>query len=199
MLRSSESSSLRDGVPGAVVVGISHYADGFISPWIGANFAQEVGDGRTAFGFTRRRHGGGVFGGEFDFGYSPSFFGTDSTFGVQQRDDHDGESSFSASRSAASAGGGVRPYGSGGVGLIRSSAEGLSDVTRCLRTTALGWNPRRRRDGLLQGSLRHPRRPALLQDHWARRVAPGSLRGRQRDRFLAGVLRGSYSDDVHGV
>ena len=114
------------------------YADGFISPWIGANFAQEVGDGRTVFGFTGGGMGGGVIGGEFDFGYSPSFFGTDSTFGDNNVMTMMGNIilgiPFGGQR-----GGGVRPYGSGGVGLIRSSAEGLSDVTD-VSDNSFGWN-----------------------------------------------------------
>ena len=114
-------------------------ADGFISPWIGANFAQEIGDGRTAFGFTGGGMGGGVFGGEFDFGYSPSFFGTDNVFGSNNVMTVMGNLilgiPFGGQR-----GGGVRPYGSGGVGLIRSSAEGISGTVTDVSDNSFGWN-----------------------------------------------------------
>lgn len=114
-------------------------ADGFISPWIGANFAQEIGDGRTAFGFTGGGMGGGVFGGEFDFGYSPSFFGTDNAFGSNNVMTMMGNLilgiPFGGQR-----GGGVRPYGSGGLGLIRSSAEGITGVVTDVSDNSFGWN-----------------------------------------------------------
>lgn len=114
-------------------------ADGFISPWVGANFAQEVGDGRTAFGFTGGGMGGGVFGGEFDFGYSPSFFGTDNTFGSNNVMTVMGNLILGIPFGGQS-GGGVRPYGSGGLGLIRSSAEGITGVVTDVSDNSFGWN-----------------------------------------------------------
>ncbi len=38
-------------------------------------------NGRAGFGVTAGAMGGGIIGGEVDFGYSPSFFGTSSDFG----------------------------------------------------------------------------------------------------------------------
>jgi hypothetical protein len=100
------------------------YADGFVSPWIGANFANEVGDGRRALGVTAGSMGGGVIGGEFDFGYSPSFFGTENVFGSNNVLTLMGNVIIGIPI-GGQRGVGVRPYGSGGVGMIRSSVEGL--------------------------------------------------------------------------
>ena len=53
-------------------------ADGFVSPWVGSNFAREPADGQVgSFGVTAGSMGGGIIGGEFDFGYSPSFWDKD--------------------------------------------------------------------------------------------------------------------------
>jgi len=114
------------------------YADGFISPWVGANFAQEIGDGRTAVGVTAGGMGGGVFGGEFDLGYSPSFFGKDNVFGDNNVVTIMGNLilgiPFGGQR-----GGGIRPYGSGGLGLIRSSAADLISL-ETFTDNSFGWN-----------------------------------------------------------
>ncbi len=62
-------------------------ADGYVSPWVAANSGAgfESGNvfdnGRAGFGVTAGAMGGGIFGAEVDFGYSPSFFGTSSDFG----------------------------------------------------------------------------------------------------------------------
>ena len=52
-------------------------ADGFVSPWVGSNFAKEPHDGLGSFGVTAGSMGAGIIGGEFDFGYSPSFWDKD--------------------------------------------------------------------------------------------------------------------------
>lgn len=114
------------------------YADGFISPWVGANFAQELGDGRTAVGFTGGGMGGGVFGGEFDFGYSPSFFGKDNVFGDNNVVTVMGNLILGIPFGGQS-GGGIRPYGSGGLGLIRSSAADLISL-ETFTDNSFGWN-----------------------------------------------------------
>jgi hypothetical protein len=105
-------------------------AEGFVSPWIGVNFGSNPFDslanhtsihgGRKAFGVTGGYMGAGVIGGEVDFGYSPSFFGDKSDFG-----------SNNVLTTMANLivgipiggthGAGVRPYVTGGIGLIRTS------------------------------------------------------------------------------
>jgi opacity protein-like surface antigen len=95
------------------------WADGFVSPWIGTNFASEPSDGRRALGLTAGSMGGGVIGGEVDFGYSPSFFGEETVFGSNNVLNLMGNVIIGVPI-GGQAGVGVRPYVTGGVGLIRS-------------------------------------------------------------------------------
>ena len=95
------------------------WADGFVSPWIGTNFASERADGRRALGLTAGSMGGGVIGGELDFGYSPSFFGEENVFGKNNVLNLMGNVIIGVPVGGQS-GVGVRPYVTGGVGLIRT-------------------------------------------------------------------------------
>lgn len=56
-------------------------ADGYVSPWVAAQFGSNIDSGRTAVGLDAGGMGAGILGGEVDFGYSPSFFGTQNDFG----------------------------------------------------------------------------------------------------------------------
>jgi hypothetical protein len=97
-------------------------AEGFLSPWAGVNFAHEPADGRTSLGVTGGNMGAGVFGGEIDFGYSPSFFGTENVFGSNSVITLMGNLivgiPFGGTRGA-----GVRPYVTVGAGMIRSRLD----------------------------------------------------------------------------
>jgi opacity protein-like surface antigen len=88
------------------------------------NFANDPGDGRNSFGVSAGGMGGGVFGAEFDFGYSPNFFDEDSVFGKNNVLTAMGNLiigiPFGGQRGA-----GLRPYVTGGVGLIRTDFDGL--------------------------------------------------------------------------
>jgi hypothetical protein len=112
------------GVFAVTLAPIPARADGFFSPWVGVNFANEPADGRTSLGLTGGDMGGGVFGGEIDFGYSPSFFGTDNVFGSNDVITLMGNLivgiPFGGQRGA-----GVRPYVTVGAGLIRSRLDPL--------------------------------------------------------------------------
>src|SRR5439155_884011 len=57
------------------------HADGYVSPFIGVNFANNSGEGRANFGVDAGGMGAGVIGGELELGYAPSFFGNQGTFG----------------------------------------------------------------------------------------------------------------------
>ena len=92
-------------------------AEGFFIPWAGGNFGNAQAEGHRTFGISAGGMGGGIIGGEFDFGYSPDFFG-------ESVDNH----ALTATANlivGAPIGGtrgiGVRPYLTGGVGLIRTS------------------------------------------------------------------------------
>ena len=97
-------------------------ADGLFTPWLGVNFANKPADGRTSFGFSAAGMGGGVIGGEFDFGYSPSFFGDENVFGSNNVLTAVGNIVIGIPL-GGSRGFGFRPYGTAGVGLIRAKAD----------------------------------------------------------------------------
>jgi len=123
-------------------------AEGYISPWIGVNFGQNPFDsfrngdsiegGRKSFGVTGGYMGAGIIGGEVDFGYSPSYFGDKSDFG-----------SNNVLTTMANVivgipiggtrGAGVRPYVTGGIGLIRTSYDNLFDVD-AIHNNDFGYN-----------------------------------------------------------
>src|ERR1700693_359775 len=56
-------------------------ADGYVSPWAAVQFGSNIDNGRAGVGVTAGAMGAGVVGAEVDFGYSPSFFGTQNDFG----------------------------------------------------------------------------------------------------------------------
>jgi hypothetical protein len=101
-------------------------AEGFVTPWFGVNFGNDPADGRSAFGFGASYMGAGVIGAEFDFGYSPSFFGTENDFGHNNVLTAMGNLIVGIPIGGTS-GGGIRPYVTGGAGLIRSKIAGLFD------------------------------------------------------------------------
>src|SRR5579864_1008828 len=53
-------------------------ADGFITPWVGSAFGSGIQNGQANVGVSAGAMGAGIIGGEVDFGWSPSFFGTTS-------------------------------------------------------------------------------------------------------------------------
>jgi hypothetical protein len=121
-------------------------ADGFVSPWAAVQFGgqidnvrDDVNRGRAAFGVTAGGMGGGIIGGEVDFGYSPSFFGTENDFGNNTVIDVMGNVIVGIPV-GGSHGGGVRPYVSGGLGLIHSQIDGGNLFTVSSGTNQFGWN-----------------------------------------------------------
>ena len=104
------------------------HADGLFTPWVGANFANKPADGRTSFGITATGMGAGVIGGEFDFGYSPNFFGDESVFGSNNVLTAVGNIVIGIPL-GGSKGFGFRPYGTAGVGLMRQKADVFEDVS----------------------------------------------------------------------
>ena len=117
--------ALKTAVLIAMLAGLSPAparADGFVSPWAGINFANDPADGRISLGVTAGAMGGGVIGAEFDLGYSPSFFGTDNVFGSNSVITAMGNVIVGIPF-GGTAGPGVRPYVTGGLGLIRSRVD----------------------------------------------------------------------------
>jgi hypothetical protein len=111
-----------------VVAPVQVRADGYFAPWIAANVASATDAGTRAFGATTGYMGAGVFGFEADFGYSPNFLG--SNFEFQKT------TAITIMTNAilgipigGTHGAGVRPFVSGGLGLIRSQQNNVGDFS----------------------------------------------------------------------
>ena len=123
-------------------------ADWLLTPFIGMNFGgsasfdsdvtdfEDEFERRTSFGASLAWMGGGIAGFELDLGYAPNFF--ESTVGDADFEYGDNNVTTLMANLVLGApvggqtGKGIRPYASGGVGIIRSrigDAEDLFDVT----------------------------------------------------------------------
>ena len=109
-------------------------ADWIFTPFIGANLHNEddtlgldTKNGTVNFGGSLAWMGAGVFGVELDFGYAPNFFEQQNT------SEFDGNVTTLMGNLilgipiGGQTGGGVRPYVSGGVGLIKSRLDDVED------------------------------------------------------------------------
>jgi opacity protein-like surface antigen len=120
-------------------------ADGMIIPFVGWNFGGDSGKDfsnavdadRLNWGVSFALMGGGVFGLEADFAYSPDFFG---------KTDIGGSSVLSVMGNlvlgvpiGGQQGFGVRPYAVVGVGLIRSEINAFGDPFE-VDEDKIGWN-----------------------------------------------------------
>jgi hypothetical protein len=116
-------------------------ADGFVTPWVGSAFGSSIQNGQTTFGVSAGGMGAGIIGGEADFGWSPSFFGTKSDFGNNTVMDLMGNLIVGIPV-GGTRGSGVRPYVVGGVGLIRSQIDGgsLTNFTNTQSNNMFGWD-----------------------------------------------------------
>lgn len=118
-------------------------ADGFITPSIGANFGGDAGNCASttscsskhltygvAFGFM----GGGILGVEEEVSYAPNFFGSVPAFG---------NNSVLTAMTNIIVGaplGPIRPYVSGGIGVIRINANLAPGGILTLNNTSLGYD-----------------------------------------------------------
>lgn len=123
-----------------VLAPVQARADGFFVPWAGTNWGSNIDNGRGAFGITAGGMGAGVIGGEFDFGFSPSFFGTKTDFGNNSV--MTGMANLIVGIPIGGTyGKGVRPYASGGFGLLRTQLERGGDIFNVSSSSNdLGWN-----------------------------------------------------------
>lgn len=116
-------------------------AEGYVSPWAGINWGSgnNVNNGRGAFGVNAGAMGAGIIGGEVAFGYSPSFFGTNNDFGHNTVIDLMGNLIVGVPVGGTH-GKGIRPFVTGGMGLVRTQIDGgtLSNVSS--KNNMLGWN-----------------------------------------------------------
>ena len=81
----------------------------------------------------------GVIGGELGFGYSPSFFGTANDFGHNTVIDLMGNLILGVPI-GGSRGAGIRPFVTGGLGLLRTQIDGGTLTAISATNNMLGWN-----------------------------------------------------------
>jgi hypothetical protein len=124
-----------------VIAPVQARAEGYITPWVGANWGSDLTNGRAAFGVTAGGMGGGIFGGEVNFGYSPSFFGTQNDFGHNTVIDLMGNVivgiPIGGSYKQPSA---VKPFVTAGVGLLRTQIDGGTLGKVSSSNNMWGWN-----------------------------------------------------------
>jgi len=134
MIRRLARSLLVVGTVSCVWAAAPARADGLLVPWFGGAFARDPDDtARASVGVSYGSvSSADLFGFELDFGYTPSFFGSQSVVGknsmVTLMADLIAGPSFETR-----AGKGVRPYGVFGIGLIHPQVGGNADNN-------FGWN-----------------------------------------------------------
>jgi len=130
-------------ISAAIVIAmpVTARAEGYVAPWVGANWGSgnRIDNGRAAFGVSAGAMGGGIIGGEMAFGYSPSFFGTDNDFGHNTVIDLMGNLIVGVPVGGTH-GAGIRPFVTGGIGLLRTQIDGGTLTAVSAKNNMLGWN-----------------------------------------------------------
>ena len=114
-------------------------ADGFFIPWVGSAFGSNINNGQAAIGVSAGGMGAGIIGGEMDFGWSPSFFGTKSDFGNNTVMNLMGNVIIGVPIGGTH-GAGVRPYVVGGIGLVRTQIDGGTIAKVSSSNNMFGWD-----------------------------------------------------------
>jgi opacity protein-like surface antigen len=116
-------------------------AEGFVTPWVGANWGSgnNIDNGRAAFGINAGAMGAGIIGGEVAFGYSPSFWGTQNDFGNNSVIDLMGNIIVGVPI-GGTRGAGIRPFVTGGLGLLRTQIDGGTLANVSSSNNMFGWN-----------------------------------------------------------
>jgi opacity protein-like surface antigen len=101
-------------------------AQWFVTPYVGGHFGGDSPDTKFNLGGGVGWLGGGIFGFEADFGYAPNFFepGDDINFNSEANLT---TIMFNA-MAAAPMGARIRPYGSGGIGWMKSTVRDADDA-----------------------------------------------------------------------
>jgi outer membrane protein with beta-barrel domain len=107
---------------GVVLVPAPVRADGYVNPWVGVTGVSSSDTGQGAIGVTTGYMGAGVFGFEADFGYSPDFFGVNDSFVKRSAITITGDAILGVPIGGTH-GAGVRPFISGGFGLMRTNSD----------------------------------------------------------------------------
>ena len=115
------------------------HAEGYIAPWASANGGSGFDNGRAGFGLDVGGMGAGIIGGELDFGYSPSFFGTNNDFG------HNTVINLMPNLIVGipiggTHGAGVRPFVTAGAGWLRTQIDGGTLANVSSSNNQWGWD-----------------------------------------------------------
>jgi opacity protein-like surface antigen len=138
-MRRAIKATLLTGALALVLAPTPARADGFITPWVGSAFGSNIDNGQTTFGVSGGGMGAGIIGGEVDFGWSPSFFGTKSDFGNNTVMNRMGNLIVGVPIGGTH-GAGVRPYVIGGLGLIRTQIDGGTIANVSSSNNMFGWD-----------------------------------------------------------
>jgi opacity protein-like surface antigen len=114
-------------------------ADGFVTPWVGSSFGSNIQNGQASLGVSAGGMGAGIIGGEADFGWSPSAFGTKSDFGNNTVMNLMGNLIIGVPIGGQH-GAGVRPYVVGGLGLMRTQIDGGTIAKVSSSDNMFGWD-----------------------------------------------------------
>ena len=132
-------SFILSGAVAFVLTPMPARADGFVVPWVGSGFGSNIKNGQATVGVSAGGMGAGIIGGEADFGWSPSFFGTKSDFGNNTVMDLMGNLIIGVPV-GGQRGAGIRPYAVGGVGLIRTQIDGGTVARTSSSNNMFGWD-----------------------------------------------------------
>lgn len=120
-------------------------AQGYVSPYIGYDFGGDAGscpsilndcsEKKTAYGVALGSLAGGVFGFEEDIGYAPDFFGASAQFGDNS------VLTLMSNLVLAVPVGGLRPYATAGLGLMRTHVSfDLANTSASVSQNALAYD-----------------------------------------------------------
>ena len=138
-MRRGIKATLLTGAIALVLAPVPARADGFVTPWVGSAFGSNIDNGQTTFGVSAGGMGAGIVGGEVDFGWSPSFFGTKSDFGNNTVMNLMGNVIVGVPIGGQH-GAGIRPYVVGGLGLIRTQIDGGTIANASSSNNMFGWD-----------------------------------------------------------
>lgn len=111
-------------------------ADGYVNPWAGINFGNDQAEGRKAFGVNAGAMGAGIIGFEAGLGWSPNFYGESAL------DNHELDlmgNIIIGIPVGGTSGPGIRPFVTGGLGLIRTSVDFGTPIGKS-NTNDFGYN-----------------------------------------------------------
>jgi hypothetical protein len=127
-------------------------ADWLLTPFIGTTFGGNASIANTLasfnddfeanlnYGASLAFMGGGIFGVEFDFGYSPNFFGVSNTNATINLIGDGNVTTAMGNLILGAPLGPVRPYVSGGLGLIAARVDSATQFFNNISSDELGMN-----------------------------------------------------------